>query len=185
MSKCEFNKLHFGMGVLLYIKFAACIFSEHIFLRTPLDGCFWHRLLSTLSSCIWNRVNLHVVETEWEAKNFHKNFYDILEKGVEIKRHITYFCNKSNYEWPLKSKWKNHEKALIETFFRFGDCFWAQGNRHPKNWKNIFFQYMLLFKGSCTLRQSFYILEEVLNLVFLLVLPSQTYLDAVKVWTHW
>ena len=132
-SKCEFNKLHFGMGVLLYIKFAACIFSEHIFLRTPLDGCFWHRLLSTLSSCIWNRVNLHVVETEWEAKNFHKNFYDVLEKGVEIKRHITYFCNKSNYEWPLKSKWKNHEKALIETFFRFSDCFWAQRNRHPKN----------------------------------------------------
>ena len=126
-------ELLFGMGVLLYIKFAACIFSEHIFLRTPLDGCFWHRLLSTLSSCIWNRVNLHVVETEWEAKNFHKNFYDVLEKGVEIKRHITYFCNKSNYEWPLKSKWKNHEKALIETFFRFGDCFWAQGNRHPKN----------------------------------------------------
>ena len=40
MSKCEFNKLHFGMGVPLYIKFAACIFSEHIFLRIPLDGCF-------------------------------------------------------------------------------------------------------------------------------------------------
>ena len=40
MSKCEFNKLHFSMGALLYIKFAACIFSEHVFLRTPLDGCF-------------------------------------------------------------------------------------------------------------------------------------------------
>ena len=31
-------KSHFGMGVLLYI---CCIFSEHLFLRTPLDGCFW------------------------------------------------------------------------------------------------------------------------------------------------
>ena len=40
MSKCEFNKLHFSMGALLYIKFAACIFSEHVFLRIPLDGCF-------------------------------------------------------------------------------------------------------------------------------------------------
>ena len=30
-------KSHFGMGVLLQI---CCIFSEHIFLRTPLDGCF-------------------------------------------------------------------------------------------------------------------------------------------------
>ena len=75
MSKCEFNKLHFGMGVLLHIKFGAWIFSEHIFLRTPLDGCFRCRLLSTLSSCIWNGVNLHVMETKWEAKNFHKNFH--------------------------------------------------------------------------------------------------------------
>ena len=52
MLKCEFNKLHFGMGVRLYIKFSACIFSEHIFLRTPLDGCFGYRLFSILSSCI-------------------------------------------------------------------------------------------------------------------------------------
>ena len=29
---------HFGMGVLLQI---CCIFSEHFFLETPLDGCFW------------------------------------------------------------------------------------------------------------------------------------------------
>ena len=40
MLKCEFKKLHFGMGVLLCVKFAACIFSEHIFLKSPLDGCF-------------------------------------------------------------------------------------------------------------------------------------------------
>ena len=26
-------------------------------------------------------VNLHVAETEWEVKNFHKNFHDILERG--------------------------------------------------------------------------------------------------------
>ena len=42
MSKCEFNKLHFGMGVLLYIKFAACTFSEQIFLKTALGDCFWY-----------------------------------------------------------------------------------------------------------------------------------------------
>ena len=42
MSKCEFNKLHFGLGVALYIKLAACIFAEYIFLKTPLDGC--HKL---------------------------------------------------------------------------------------------------------------------------------------------
>ena len=35
-------KSHFGMGVLLQI---CCIFSEHLFIRTPLDGCFWTSLL--------------------------------------------------------------------------------------------------------------------------------------------
>ena len=45
MPKCDLNKIaatllkfHFGMGVLLYIY---CIFSENIFLRTPLDAWYW------------------------------------------------------------------------------------------------------------------------------------------------
>ena len=42
MRKCDFKppllKLHFGIGFLLQI---CCIFSEHLFLRTPLEGCFW------------------------------------------------------------------------------------------------------------------------------------------------
>ena len=45
MPKCDSNKvskrtllkLHFGMGVLLQI---CCEFSQHLFLRTSLDGCF-------------------------------------------------------------------------------------------------------------------------------------------------
>ena len=41
MSKCDLNKValqpkpHFGMGVQI-----CSIFSEHLFLRTPLEGCF-------------------------------------------------------------------------------------------------------------------------------------------------
>ena len=42
MLKCDFNKVaatllksHFGMGALLEI---CCIFPEHLFLRTPVDG---------------------------------------------------------------------------------------------------------------------------------------------------
>ena len=83
-------KLLFGMGVLLYIKFAACIFSEHIFLITPLDGCFWYRLFSTLSSCIWNGVNLHVVETKW-GKNFHKSFMTFLKKDGRGRNKMSYY----------------------------------------------------------------------------------------------
>ena len=48
VPKCDFNQVakqlyatllisHFGMGFLLYI---CCIFSEYLFLRTPLKGCF-------------------------------------------------------------------------------------------------------------------------------------------------
>ena len=52
-------------------------------------SCFWYRLFSTLSSCIWKEAKLHVVETKWETKKFHKNFHKVLERGigVEIKRH--------------------------------------------------------------------------------------------------
>ena len=87
MSKCEFNKLYFGMGLLLYIKFAACIFSEDIFLRTPLDGCVWYRLLSTLFSCIWNGVNLHVMETKW-GKKIH--IMAFLKKGGRDRNKTSY-----------------------------------------------------------------------------------------------
>ena len=41
-------------------------------------------------------------------------------------------------------------------------------------------------RGVVFLRRVWYLdVHYVLNLVFLLILPSQTYPDAVKVWTHW
>ena len=133
-SKSEFNILHFGMGVLLYIKFAACTFSEHIFLRTPLDGCFWYRLFSTLSNRIWKGVNLHVVETKWETENLKiKIFITLLHTSV----------NKSIFREVHKKKRKNHGPALIQTVFQVSVRVWAWGNRRPKNLKTMFFQYIL------------------------------------------
>ena len=35
---CRSAISHFGMGALLQI---CCIFSKHLFLKTPLGGCFW------------------------------------------------------------------------------------------------------------------------------------------------
>ena len=35
-------KSHFGKGILLQI---CCIFSEHLILRTPLDGCFYMQFI--------------------------------------------------------------------------------------------------------------------------------------------
>ena len=37
-----FWKSHFGMDVLLYIS---CIFSEHLFFKASLEGCFWYTYL--------------------------------------------------------------------------------------------------------------------------------------------
>ena len=37
-AKVWFRISHFGMAVLLQI---CCIFLEHLFLRTSLEGCFW------------------------------------------------------------------------------------------------------------------------------------------------
>ena len=45
ISICRFATLLkplLGIGALLYI---CCIFSEHLFLRTPVEGCFWLLLL--------------------------------------------------------------------------------------------------------------------------------------------
>ena len=56
MPKCDLLKLHFGMGVLLQI---CCIFSEHLFLRTPLDGCF----CSSLSVVVHEKVDKTLTRT--------------------------------------------------------------------------------------------------------------------------
>ena len=113
MSKCEFNKLHFGMGALLYIKFTACISSEPIFPRTPLDGCFWYRLCCTLSSCITptSLVNFHVLETKWEAKKFHKNFHDVLEKEGRGRNKMWYYILPWT-NWIISGPWKGSEKTM-------------------------------------------------------------------------
>ena len=88
MSKGEFNILHFDMSVLLYIKFAVCIFSENIFLRTPLDGCFCYRPFSTFIVA-FEKESIYMLWKLNEAKNFRGNFHDVFESGVgvEIKCH--------------------------------------------------------------------------------------------------
>ena len=50
MQKCDLGmkvQSNFSMGVLLWI---CCIFSEHLFLRTPLDGYFWQLILNLIST---------------------------------------------------------------------------------------------------------------------------------------
>ena len=130
------------------------------------------------------------METKWEAKNFHKNFHNVLERGggVEIKHHITYFVNKSNYDWPLKKKWKNYGPPLIQAVLQAGDRFWVREIGAQKMKNQFFFRYILYsLKSHAHYFTVFIYLETwgVLNLVLLLISFSQTYPDTVKVWTHW
>ena len=55
-------KSHLGRSVLLYI---CCIFSEHLFLRIPLEGCFWFAVKKfvkalNLSSLFSSIIRLHI-----------------------------------------------------------------------------------------------------------------------------
>ena len=53
VSLPDLSKSHFGMDVLLSI---CCIFSEHLFLRTPLGGSF--------SNAIYEQANTYLKETD-------------------------------------------------------------------------------------------------------------------------
>ena len=53
VSLPDLSKSHFGMDVLLS---SCCIFSEHLFLRTPLGGCF--------SNAIYEQANTYLKETD-------------------------------------------------------------------------------------------------------------------------
>ena len=67
-SKATLFKSHFGIGVLLKI---CCIFSEQLFLRTPLDGCFCHKYVSRIlvkilhpaANCLVNSNN-EIIQTD-------------------------------------------------------------------------------------------------------------------------
>ena len=80
-----------------------CIFSEHIFLRTLLDGCFWYKLVSALFSRTMIKasermhgrgVNFHVPKLNERQKIFIKSFMTF-SKGTR---------NKTSYDVLL---WRN------------------------------------------------------------------------------
>ena len=71
MSKCDFNKValqsHFSMGVLLQI---CCIFSEHLFVGTPLGACFWISMEEIgIGESFWSSCILIKCKMKGKAKN--------------------------------------------------------------------------------------------------------------------
>ena len=82
MPKCNFNYFatslisHFGMGVLLKIYY---IFSEHLLLRTPLEGCF----------CLVYRLK----NVDLERSRYHSNTAR-LKSNTEQKKQPEAFCKR-------------------------------------------------------------------------------------------
>ena len=66
MSKCDFNKValstllrsYFGMVILLYFY---CIFSEHLFVSTPLEGYFRKNVSGQDSYSWWCYIEFHQI----------------------------------------------------------------------------------------------------------------------------
>ena len=52
-------KSQLSMGVSLKI---CCIFSEHLFLRTPLGGCLWIRLVKLATKKTSKKINAHRIQ---------------------------------------------------------------------------------------------------------------------------
>ena len=69
-------KSYFGMGILLKIY---CIFSEHHFLRTPLDGCVWSNVVNIFIrflTLVYQDVQRKVINSERSTVSHSKNLVE-------------------------------------------------------------------------------------------------------------
>ena len=90
MPKCEFSKLHLGMGVLLYknllhIYFQNTFSEEHLWMAASDTGYLAHFLVAfeMESICMSGKLN--------EAKNFHKSFMTFLKKEGRVRNKMSYY----------------------------------------------------------------------------------------------
>ena len=76
MLKCKaiLLKPYFSMSVLLYI---CCIFSEHLFLRIPLDSCFchWYMSVGSLTASVYFFRKEGKDFFSWKIKLFSLSFF--------------------------------------------------------------------------------------------------------------
>ena len=87
MPKCDLtSKSHFDMGVLLWI---CCIFSEHLFHRTPMGGCFFVR--HNLHLCLSFRSVFACTTKYNEAFVIHKRKKESWYPHVTIINHVTIY----------------------------------------------------------------------------------------------
>ena len=96
------------------------------------------------------------------------------------------------FEWVISLCWDFPDNfispTLIQPVFPIGDLFWVRENWHPKYEKNLFFKISSILWSLMHITSLFsytYQLQELLSLVFLLILCSQTYPDAAKASTHY
>ena len=62
MAKCDFNKVALQ---LYWNRTSAWVFSEHLYLRTPLDGCYFTLKLFYGTDLFWHNFQLNVF-SKWK-----------------------------------------------------------------------------------------------------------------------
>ena len=123
--KCDFNKdalaslfkSHFSMGVFLKI---CCMFSEYLFLRTSLDGCFWSSLVvdivafklqSKMFNFLHNSLHEKCPNTEFFLVRIFPHFDWIRrDTPVWIRENTD---QKKLLIWALFTQWLSHYNVLL------------------------------------------------------------------------
>ena len=118
-------KSHFRMGVLLQI---CCIFSAHLFLRTPLMGCFWVLHCATLSLQhhydVWKRYHItmslqcqHRSTSWWKSNKKPMLPQHRMPTGTHYFSYllclfVTHFLSIASFY----SSWKHHKNKFSHVF---------------------------------------------------------------------
>ena len=98
MPKCNLLNSHFDMGVLLQI---CRIFSEHLFLRTPLDAWFCCIPKLPNKSFILCESKLNVIHYSWFLQNMYFSSFAFFNLNLIFFYLILYF-----HQYVVFSHWK-------------------------------------------------------------------------------
>ena len=131
MRKCDFNKValqsQFDMGILVWI---CCIFSEHLFLRIPLDGCFClsEHIVSYIVSMIGRAKVIPKINTEntslklyvirCSIKLYIKTIFWIISV-LSVIKNVSY-CENICTKWKFKKKKKSCPSDIFYRKLAFG-----------------------------------------------------------------
>ena len=134
MPKCDFNKvdllkLYFGMGALPWI---CCIFSKHLFIRTPTEGRFYCQKNCVINSCGTKALLNDILRTSEYVFTYNGQLYIVLDNSIFFTISNLFTNDKQPvYKW-LHSNWpiwqaalyncRSHDFFTIRSLFMIVNC---------------------------------------------------------------